>query len=72
MELPSILYSRVDFLIVDHAERLGLPSLHFLRRYNRMPPTMLVAYGDRILPTLQQDNLIMRSTYMFPIDTRYT
>jgi hypothetical protein len=64
-ELPGLLYPVVDFLIVDHAERLTVPSLHVLRRHGGMPPTILIAYDTQFLSTLSRDLLLMRNVYFF-------
>ena len=63
--LPQLLYPRVDFLVVDHAERLPADSLHALRRYHSMPPTILISYDTDLLATLSRDLLLMRNVYFF-------
>jgi hypothetical protein len=63
--LPDLLYPVVDFLVVDHAERLTIPSLHTLRRHAGMPPTILIAYDTQFLSTLSRDLLLMRNVYFF-------
>ncbi len=63
--LPELLYPAVDFLVIDHAERLTIPSLHVLRRHAGMPPTILIAYDTQFLSTLSRDLLLMRNVYFF-------
>jgi hypothetical protein len=63
--LPALLYPLVDFLVIDHAERLPVPSLHTLRRHKSMPPTVLISYDTHFLETLSRDILLMRNVYFF-------
>ena len=63
--LPERLYPLVDFLVVNHAERLPLASLHALRRYRSMPPTVLISYDTSLFGTLSRDLLLMRNVYFF-------
>ncbi len=63
--LPALLYPLVDFLIIDHAERLPVDSLHTLRRYRGMPPTILISNDTGLFSTLSRDLLLMRNVYFF-------
>jgi hypothetical protein len=63
--LPGLLYPLVDFLVIEHAERLTVPSLQALRRHKGMPPTILISYDTEFLGTLSRDILLMRNVYFF-------
>ncbi|HEY3345542.1 MAG TPA: hypothetical protein VGJ97_11480 [Anaerolineaceae bacterium] len=63
--LPGLLYPLVDFLVIDAAERLPVPSLHALRRHKSMPPTILISYDTEFLGTLSREILLMRNVYFF-------
>jgi hypothetical protein len=63
--VPSWLCQAADFIIIYHAEMLGVESLHWMRRDKGMPPVILIAYDERILGTLQKDLALIRYAYFF-------
>jgi hypothetical protein len=62
--LPKILSARYDFVIIDHAERMGAYSIDALRRDRGCPPVFLIAYDDRILETLVANEALLNRVFM--------
>lgn len=62
--LPKILSARYDFVVIDHAERMGAYSIDALRRDHGCPPVFLVAYDDRILETLLANEALLNRVFM--------
>jgi hypothetical protein len=62
--LPKLLSARYDFVIIDHAERMGAYSLDSLRRDRGCPPVFLIAYDDRILETLIANEALLNRVFM--------
>jgi hypothetical protein len=62
--LVRILSSRFDYVIIDHAERMGAYSLDLLRRDRGCPAALLVAYDDCILDILISNDTLLKHVYM--------
>jgi hypothetical protein len=62
--LPKILSARYDYILIDHAERMGAYSIDALRRDRGCPPVFLVAYDDRILETLIANEALLNRVFM--------
>jgi len=62
--LSRILSGRFDYIIIDHAERMGAYSLDLLRRDRGCPAALLVAYDDCIFETLLANESLLEHVYM--------
>jgi hypothetical protein len=64
VRLPKLLSARYDYVIIDHAERMGAYSMDVLRKDRGCPSVFLVAYDDRILDTLLSNEALLSRVYM--------
>jgi hypothetical protein len=62
--LPKLLSARYDYVIIDHAERMGAYSIDSLRKDRGCPSVFLVAYSDQILDTLLSNEVLLNRVYM--------
>jgi hypothetical protein len=60
LQVSLIMVQKTDFLIVDNAEYLNPPCLHFLRRDRGMVPALLVGRNKRFFQTLASDPTLNR------------
>lgn len=60
LKVPLVMIQETDFLIVDKAEYLNHPCLHFLRRDRGMVPALLVGRHRRFFETLAKDPVLDR------------
>jgi hypothetical protein len=60
LKVPLVMIQETDFLIVDKAEYLNHPCLHFLRRDRGMVPALLVGRHRRFFETLAKDPMLNR------------
>jgi hypothetical protein len=60
LKVPLVMVQETDFLIVDRAEYLNHPCLHFLRRDRGMAPALLVGRHRRFFETLAKDPTLNR------------
>lgn len=60
LKVPLVMIQETDFLIVDKAEYLNHPCLHFLRRDRGMVPAILVGRHRRFFETLAKDPMLDR------------
>lgn len=60
LKVPLVMIQETDFLIVDKAEYLNQPCLHFLRRDRGMVPALLVGRHRRFFETLAKDPMLDR------------
>jgi hypothetical protein len=62
--LPKILTNRYDYIIIDHAERMGAYSIESLRKDRGCPPVFLIAYDDHILDTLFNNEALLNKVFL--------
>lgn len=60
LKVPLVMIQETDFLIVDKAEYLNHPCLHFLRRDRGMVPALLIGRHQRFFETLAKDPMLNR------------